>query len=274
MLRALGMGRSLRSASICILATLLAGPAGAGGLAAARCGGEIIRDVVRSVSADGEIGLASGRRIILVDVRLVDEAASRAKAMAWLGSLAGEAVAFHPPAAAPDRWDRLAGTLELTATTPAIDIGELLVTEGLARVDSGERDGLCRPDLLRVEAEARRQARGVWAVALPVAAGDLLALEGGVGGFAVVEGRVRSVGERAARTYLNFGRFGEPGFTVTVPKRSWRAMRERGLSGPSLRGRDVRVRGLLQAWRGVSLEIVAPELLEVLPEQERRDARR
>ena len=79
------------------------------------------------------------------------------------------------------------------------------------------------------------------------------------------------VGERGARTYLDFAARGTDGLPVTVSKRTWRMMRARGLSAASLEGRRVRVRGLLEVRRGPTLE-VALDGLETLGETDRPEA--
>ena len=93
-------------------------------------------------------------------------------------------------------------------------------------------------------------------------------LAGLVGRFVVVEGRVRNVGERERRTYLNFAPFGTEGATVTVSKRTWRNMLERGFSAAALRGRRVRARGIVELWRGPTLDVGAAEMIEMLDEEQ------
>jgi hypothetical protein len=117
-----------------------------------------------------------------------------------------------------------------------------------------------------------RAAGGVWASERhrPVEAGDLKRLQGLVGRFALVEGVVRSIGERRERTYLNFGPDWAADMTVMVPKRTWAMLQERGLSAAALKGRRVRVRGVLDEWQGVAMEIAAPDMLEVLGQEPRR----
>jgi hypothetical protein len=97
-----------------------------------------------------------------------------------------------------------------------------------------------------------------------IQADDVDGLDRKVGRFAIVEGRVISVGERPGRTYLNFGRAGTNAFTVTVPKRSWAMLRRRGISAQTLRGRRVRARGIVEMWRAATIEIVAADMLEIL----------
>jgi hypothetical protein len=155
--------------------------------------------------------------------------------------------------------------LALADEVAPIDIGELLVGEGFAIVDAGEEDALCRPALLELEQRARERRLGAWrADSAPLLRGDDTRLADQIGRFAIVEGRILSVGERATRTYLNFGRAGTGALTVTLPKRTWSILRGRGLSADGLRGRRVRARGMIEMWRAPTIEIVAADVLEIL----------
>jgi hypothetical protein len=133
-------------------------------------------------------------------------------------------------------------------------------------VDAGHRNVLCRPELLLDEQRARARRIGLWASDRhrPVAANDLARLQDLVGRFALVEGVVRSVGERRERTYLNFGYNWKEDLTIAIPKRTWTTLRERGLSAAALKGRRIRARGVLEEWQGVAMEITAADMLEVL----------
>ena len=84
-----------------------------------------------------------------------------------------------------------------------------------------------------------------------------------IGRFTLVEGVVRSVGERRERTYLNFGRDWKQDLTITIPKRTWTALGERGVSAAALKGKRIRARGVLEEWQGVAMEITAADMLEV-----------
>jgi hypothetical protein len=150
-----------------------------------------------------------------------------------------------------------------------IDVAGLLVSEGFAIVDAGGRNMLCRPELLAAEQRARARGVGLWASDRyrPVSANDVTRLRGLIGRFALVEGVVRSVGERREQTYLNFGRDWKRDLTVTIPKRTWATLRERGVSAASLKGKRVRARGVLEEWQGVAVEITAPDMLEVLGQE-------
>ncbi len=216
------------------------------------------------------LALASGRVVKLLDIRLpADDDLKRPRA--WLQSLAGRRVAASVIADG-DRWGRRAAEVALLDEPAPIDIADLLVAEGLAIVDAADKSVLCRPELLAVERRARTRRLGVWADERhgPFAAHDLIRLKAAIGRFALVEGVVRSVGERRARTYLNFGRDWKEDLTITIPKRTWAALGERGLSAASLKGKRIRARGMLEEWQGVAMEITAADMLEVLGQDNTR----
>ncbi|WP_156655636.1 thermonuclease family protein [Methylobacterium platani] len=231
------------------------------------CRGRVAgQDRLESVAAGGELVLASGRRARLDGLRWPDDPAAAEAARAWLVGLAGRSLATRE-APEPDRWGRI--TLDAaTQEGEPVDLAGGLVAAGLAPVDAGEGDSLCRPGLLALEEAARRAGRGIWAGAPPVPAEEVGRLAALAGRFAVVEGRVRNVGERERRTYLNFAPFGTEGVTVTVSKRTWRIMLERGFSAVALRGRRVRARGIVELWRGPTLDVGAAEMIEMLDEEQ------
>ncbi len=263
----------MRSISVlsCLALILLSGVAAAQKVATRpsagpSCAGATWKDVIASISANGELLLASGGTIKLLDVRLPSEDEEREGSRAWLRSLGGRPVAVAALDGAEDRWNRIAADLTLLSEEAPIDLAGQLIDAGLAVVDAGDRRTLCRPELLGREERARTQGKGIWASGrhAPVAAGDLERLQEHVGRFAIVEGVVRSVGERRERTFLNFGADWANDLTVTIPKRTWATMAERGLSAETLKGRRVRVRGVLEEWQGVAVEITAADMLEVL----------
>jgi hypothetical protein len=236
----------------CLLAASLCAPAPAPAApSSAACQERAFEDVVASVSAEGEFRLASQGAIKLADVRLPfdDEAFGRVRA--WLQSLAGRPVAVVALAGAADRWNRMAGRIALLDEASPVDVAELLVDEGFAVVDVSERQGLCRPDLLGREERARARGLGLWANERhkPVPAEDLARLQALAGRFALVEGVVRSVGERRERTYLNFGPDWATDMTVSIPKRTWGMLAERGLTAAACAPAACSASGKVSPWR-------------------------
>ncbi|MCJ2043665.1 DNA-binding protein [Methylobacterium sp. J-078] len=234
------------------------------------------RDTLAGLGPRGELALASGARAVLAGIHWPDEAGADAAAQAWLLAYRGRSLTLVARGET-DRWgrDHVDASLEGEArAAPApsertrmdlapVDLAGGLVEAGLVPVDAGERETLCRPALLALEAGARRAGRGLWSQAGP-GVRDGAALRARMGRFVVAQGAVLRVGERARRTYLDFARKGEDGLTVTVSKRTWRRLQERGLSAESLRGREVRVRGRLEAWRGPTLDVASADVIEIL----------
>lgn len=223
-------------------------------------------DRIASVTDRGEIRLASGQTVKLSGLRLPDDEPQAKAAHALLASFGDALLAVGATASAPDRWGRLPAVVTATTDAGAVDLNRALVAAGLALVDAGEADRLCQGWLLAAEGRARDWGLGLWRLERykPLAADDLERLKGLVGRFALIEGRVRSVGERQQRTYLNFGADWNTDLTITIPKRTWQTMRDRGVTAAHLRGRRVRARGMVEEWRGPAITIMAPEMLEIL----------
>jgi endonuclease YncB( thermonuclease family) len=232
------------------------------------CGTQTGTDVLRGVTPVGDLELGSGRLARLAGIRLPDEGPLRGQALAWLRGQAGRSYAVVLDGAGPDRWGRipvrLAPEQAPTNGLVPVDLAQALVGRGLALVDPSGGAPFCRPDLFVVEATARREGLGLWAddgyKAISAAKTDRLRSR--VGHFVLVEGRIRSVGERRQRTYLNFGWNWSSDFTVVIPKRIWSALQSRGLTGPGLTGRMVRVRGIVEDWQGPAMTVTLPEMLE------------
>lgn len=267
--RILALGLAL-AASYALTASpaLRASPA----LAAERpetCPGTTSVERVAGISPSGDLLIEGGTAIRIADIRPPEAGAAASRARAWLASLTGEPVEITR-IDAPDRWGRVAARLVLPGAAP-VDAAELLVGEGLAIVDAGTRGALCRPDLMRVEASSRAARTGLWQDAVLLAADDLGGLAARTGTFAIVEGRIASVGVRRERTYLNFGRDFSRDFSITLPKRSWASLAAKGVTDATLRGRRVRARGMLEMRRAPGMEVVAADMLEILDEVSRAE---
>jgi hypothetical protein len=237
--------------------------------AALDCAAPAIADRIAAIPARGELLLESGVLARLAGVRLADAGAVGAAARAEMDGLVGTEVAVALLEADADRWGRRAAAIAFPAAEgapPMRDLAAGLVERGLALVDAGPADRLCRPGLLELEEEARRGRRGIWADAgerpLPAGAGEALAAR--VGRFTLVEGVVVRVGVRGDRTYLDFSRSWTSGFTAVVPAPVWARLEASGLGAGALEGRRMRVRGIIEMWRGPALTITAVEMIEIL----------
>jgi hypothetical protein len=123
----------------------------------------------------------------------------------------------------------------------------------------------CAAVLAAAEAEARQAKKGTWAEPAAIknaeSPGDILA---GIGRFTVVEGKVLSVRQAGATTYLNFGRNWTRDFAVTISRRMMPAFEAAGLGLKSLENRRIRVRGFVEARGGPRIEVLRVGQVEVL----------
>jgi hypothetical protein len=140
-----------------------------------------------------------------------------------------------------------------------------LLKQGEALVSPDVTDKDCAALLLAAEAAAREEKRGIWtdptAIKNAESSGDILA---GIGRFTVVEGKVLSVRQAGATTYLNFGRNWTRDFAVTISRRMMPAFEAAGLGPKSLENRRIRVRGYVEARSGPRIEALRVGQIEVL----------
>ncbi len=206
--------------------------------------------------------LDDGREVRLAGIEVADVAKARA---ALSGILAGREVTLRGGDDMPDRYGRQPAYAFLADADTSVQ-GELL-RRGLALVSPDVTDKDCAATLMAAEAEARRARAGTWGEATVIknaeSPGDILA---GIGRFAVVEGRVLSVRQAGATTYLNFGRNWTQDFAATISKRIVPAFEAAGLAPKSLENRKIRVRGWVEARRGPRIELLRVGQIEVLGE--------
>ncbi len=230
----------------------------------AACIGEARSDRLQGLTPEGDLILVSGQLARLAGIRLPDAPPHREHALSWLKARSGEAALVQGPDRR-DRWDRTSLRIR-SLGEPTLDWAHGLVEAGLALVDAGLDGVFCQPELLALEATARERRLGVWADERykPLDANQSERLRERIGSFVLVEGRVRSIGERKQRVYLNFGGLWAEDFTIIIPKTTWKQMSDRGLGAEALKGRRIRARGILQPWQGTAFSIVIPDMIERL----------
>ena len=134
---------------------------------------------------------------------------------------------------------------------------------GLARVYSFADNRALVPAMLTLEAEARAAGRGIWADPFYAPRTPEQAARH-VGGFELVEGRVRDVAIVRGRAYLNFGDDWREDFTITLAPAVRRRFEAEGFAPEDYRGREVRVRGWLKSFNGPMIDVSHPEQIEVI----------
>ncbi len=141
-----------------------------------------------------------------------------------------------------------------------------LLADGLARVESFADNAALVSEMLHLEAAARRSGKGLWADPryAPRAADDARRLNGLLGAFHLIEGRVRAAADVRGTVYLNFGRDWRTDFTVRLKPAIRRRFVAAGVDPLTLEGRRIRVRGWLESHNGPMIEATHPEQVELL----------
>jgi hypothetical protein len=83
----------------------------------------------------------------------------------------------------------------------------------------------------------------------------------------LVEGKVLSVRQAGATTYLNFGRNWTRDFAVTIPRQALANLAATGLVPKSLENKRIRVRGFVEARTGPRIEVLRAGQIELLGEK-------
>lgn len=194
------------------------------------------------------VRLDDGREIRLTGI---ETTATTKQALASL--LAGRDVTLRSADDTPDRYGRQ-GALVFVGDSDT-SVQAMLLAQGDAIVSAEIADKDCAAALMAAEAEARRQKMGSWADPSAIknaeSPDDILA---GIGRFMVVEGKVLSVRQAGATTYLNFGRNWTRGFAVTISRRILPAFESAGIALKSLENRRVRIRGWVEGTTGPRID--------------------
>jgi endonuclease YncB( thermonuclease family) len=207
--------------------------------------------------------LEDGRDISLAGIEPVMSGAKADRTEALTAIVVGHEVTLRGQDDTPDRYGREPAFVFLQGSDTPVQVA--LLSEGAVLVAADAADKDCKAMLTAAEAEARRDKHGLWADPSAIknaeSPGDILA---GIGRFTVVEGRVLSVRQAGATTYLNFGRNWRRDFAVTIPKRTLPAFESAGIVLKSLENQKIRVRGFVETRGGPRIEALRVGQIELL----------
>jgi endonuclease YncB( thermonuclease family) len=254
-----------RCAAIALAGLLLIAavdPASAAGCAFAPQGEGRVAEIIDARS----FRLADGRDVILAGIEPATSSDSNASQSAALAAIiAGHDVTLGGNDDMPDRYGRQPAFV--FADSSETSVQAQLLAQGAALVAATVTDKDCAAALVAAEAAARIAKRGIWADPTVIknteSSGDILA---GIGRFMLVEGKVLSVRQAGATTYLNFGRNWTRDFAVTIPKRMIAVFEGAGIMLKSLENRRIRVRGWIEARGGPRIEALRVGQIELLGE--------
>lgn len=204
------------------------------------------------------VRLDDGREIRLTGI---EPMATAKQALASL--LAGRDVTLRGTDDTPDRYGRQSALVFIGESDSSVQA--MLLAQGDAMVSAEITEKDCAAALMASEATARRQKMGSWADPSAIknaeSPDDILA---GIGRFMVVEGKVLSVRQAGATTYLNFGRNWTRGFAVTISKRTLPVFENAGIILKSLENKRIRVRGWIEGNTGPRIEVLRVGQVELL----------
>jgi endonuclease YncB( thermonuclease family) len=204
--------------------------------------------------------LEDGREIRLAGIEPVTAEKSR-EISALSAIVAGREVTLSGEDDTPDRYGRQPAFAFLTSSETPVQAELLARGEALVSGDVADKD--CASVLTSAEAAGRAAKKGIWtdpaAIKNAESPGDILA---GIGRFTVVEGRVLSVRQAGATTYLNFGRNWTRDFAVTISRRMLARVEAAGIVLKSLENQRIRVRGFVEARGGPRIEVLHPGQIE------------
>lgn len=252
----------IRTALLAVLACTPTAPV-AHAAAAAPCSFETQGDGrVAGVIDAGSFRLTDGREIKLAGVEPVSaKAAKRTAALSAI--VAGRDITLRADDDAPDRYGRQVAFVFVAGGENPVQATLLAQGEAFAAADIADK--ACAAALMAAEAAGRAAKMGIWASGSATknaeSTGDILA---GNGRFMLVEGRVLSVRQAGATTYLNFGRNWTRDFAVTISRRMLPSLEAAGMAPKSLENRRIRVRGFIETRAGPRIELLRAGQLELL----------
>jgi endonuclease YncB( thermonuclease family) len=241
------------------LATVILGLLAGHALAQSACKPTPIGTATITAVRDGRtLSLKDGRTLRLAGIVVTGDARATLRPL-----INGKKIRLGTLGPGRDRYGRLVALAFAGDSRQSLQ--QALLAAGEARVAPRVGEMACARRLLAAEKAARAARRGLWADPrfLPINAEDIGRLRAEVGKFTLVEGKVLSVHPTGGTIYLNFGRRWTRDFSVIILRRRQRSFAAAGIDPMQLRGRTLRVRGVIEMRRGPIIEAEAPEQIEL-----------
>ena len=231
---------------------------------AAGCDFELLgQGLVAAVIDARSFRLQDGREVRLAGIEPVASENRAGQMEALAAILTGREVILRGEDDTPDRYGRQTAFVFLAPSATLVQ--ETLLAQGAAVSSATVADKACASRLLAAEAAGRQANQGIWtgssAIKNSESPGDILTR---IGRFTIIEGRVLTVRQAGATTYLNFGRNWTRDFAVTISRRVLPVFEAAGIAPKSLENRRIRVRGFVEARGGPRIELLRVGQIELL----------
>jgi endonuclease YncB( thermonuclease family) len=215
---------------------------------------------VKALEADATLDLADGRKLRLAGIDLPLHGPANREVRQALSELAlGKTIELRLAGVPRDRQGRVlahafVGTLWIE--------GELL-RRGFALVHSTPDTRLGVAAMLRIERQARRYRRGLWAdpAYAVIEAGDAAKF---AGSFRLVSGAVAAAAKTSRGIVLRFGPEESRALAALIDARALQLCRETGLDPLTFAGKRLLIRGFIDGTRRPLMAITHPEQIEIL----------
>jgi endonuclease YncB( thermonuclease family) len=216
---------------------------------------------VTALEADATLALADGRKLRLAGIDLPLHGPAAREARQALSELVlGKTLELRLAGAAPR--DRQGRVLAQAFVGGLWIEGELLRC-GFALVHSTADTRLGVAAMLKIERQARRYRRGLWADPA-YAIVDAGAAAKAAGSFRLVSGAVAAAAKTSRGILLRFGPEESRALAAVIDARALQFCREAGLDPLALAGKRVLVRGFIDGTRRPLMTITHPEQIEIL----------
>ncbi len=218
--------------------------------------------------------LEDGRAVRLAGLEVPGAASDPSKAQtatnALVALISGQTVILKRGGSAQDRYGRLVA-FAFAPNGEGRSLNSALVAAGYARTMPSNATKGCAKPLFAAEAKARAAKLGFWAdpAFSALQAEDRAHVLAERGRFALVEGKVWSVRDAGAATYVNFARHWSRGFSVVILRRNQRIFSSAGVEPKALEHHRIRVRGIVERRGGPIIEAEYPEQIEIIDEHAR-----
>jgi endonuclease YncB( thermonuclease family) len=221
---------------------------------------------VAEVVDNSSFRLDDGREIKLAGIETAISDARQSARDALAALIQNRDVTLRSDDDTPDRYGRQRAFVTLTGSDTLVQRELLAQGDALAATDVADSD--CAHLLTAAETDARVAHRGIWGGGVIKNAESPDDILSGIGRFTVVEGKVLSVRQAGAITYLNFGHNWTRGFAVTISRRILPVLEAAGFAVKSFENRRIRVRGWVAAQRGTNsgprIDVLQVAQIEIL----------
>jgi micrococcal nuclease len=250
----------------------------------------VLNGTVVHVSDGDTVRLNTGHSVRLLDINTPETAHDDrpAEPLANQAKTALETMVLNQPvqvqlgARVYDPYARVLGHVYLRNGSRNAWVNGGLVRGGFAHVYTFPDNRVYGPELLKLEAAARKEKLGLWA--LPrwqIHAAESCCEETDIGRFVLVRGTVKAIAKVGNRTFLNFGTDWRTDFSVVIDDKQQKFFRPTKVKGEKNRdqrppfnfnnylGQEVLVRGVAQPVNGILVRVTHPEQLQVIKSHER-----